>query len=299
MQYDNDAKQMKYEVLKRVCELAFEGTLEEHLDSIPYEIIPGNVAKFRCCVYKEREIIRERVSVALGKKPPAQENAGLVTVLPAACEGCPSTASPSRPTASGAWQKNAWPPAPLGRSRSPAGGRTSTRPNARNAAAAPPPALTMLFRTPCAPVCVPALWTPSLWMQTSRRSSSTTAASAAVHARPIAPSAPFRTPPRWSTSSGRSRENKEVFAIFAPAIEGQFGEASVGSLKQALRNLGFDGVYEVALGADAVARHEAQDLKRAVENGSKLTTSCCPAFVTMIEKHFPRLLPMCPARYPR
>ena len=89
MQYDNDAKQMKYEVLKRVCELAFEGTLEEHLDSIPYEIIPGNVAKFRCCVYKEREIIRERVSVALGKKPPAQENAGLVTVLPAACEGCP------------------------------------------------------------------------------------------------------------------------------------------------------------------------------------------------------------------
>ena len=34
MQYDNDAKQMKYEVLKLVAKYTFEGTLNEHLEDI-------------------------------------------------------------------------------------------------------------------------------------------------------------------------------------------------------------------------------------------------------------------------
>ena len=50
MRYDNDAKQMKFEVLLRVAQLAYAGDLEEKSDSIPYDIIPGRVARFRCCV---------------------------------------------------------------------------------------------------------------------------------------------------------------------------------------------------------------------------------------------------------
>ena len=49
MRYDNDAKQMKFEVLLRVAQLAYAGDLEEKSDSIPYDIIPGRVARFRCC----------------------------------------------------------------------------------------------------------------------------------------------------------------------------------------------------------------------------------------------------------
>ena len=69
MRYDNDAKQMKFEVLLRVAQLAYAGDLEEKSDSIPYDIIPGRVARFRCCVYREREILRERVILARGKHP--------------------------------------------------------------------------------------------------------------------------------------------------------------------------------------------------------------------------------------
>ena len=39
---------------------------------------------------------------------------------------------------------------------------------------------------------------------------------------------------------------KKVFAMFAPAIEGQFGDATVGMLKNAIKKLGFDGVYAVS-----------------------------------------------------
>ena len=48
MQYDNDAKQLKYRVLKIVAENEFKGTLEENLDKIPYEVIPGPLPEFRC-----------------------------------------------------------------------------------------------------------------------------------------------------------------------------------------------------------------------------------------------------------
>ena len=41
MRYDNDAKQMKFEVLLRVAQLAYAGDLEEKSDSIPYDIIQG------------------------------------------------------------------------------------------------------------------------------------------------------------------------------------------------------------------------------------------------------------------
>ena len=50
MQYDNDAKQLKFEVLKKVAELAYAGELEGETDQIPYDITPGTVAKYRYCV---------------------------------------------------------------------------------------------------------------------------------------------------------------------------------------------------------------------------------------------------------
>ena len=85
-------------------------------------------------------------------------------------------------------------------------------------------------------------------------------------------------------------EKKEVVAMIAPAIEGQFGTDTLPQIKQAIRRLGFDDVYEVALGADMVAYSEAQELTERVGAGEKLTSSCCPAFVNLVRKHFPDLM---------
>ena len=62
----NDAAllKIKHDVLYEVARLAFEGKLDEEKDNIPYKLIPGPKAQFRCCVYKEREIIRQRVRLA-------------------------------------------------------------------------------------------------------------------------------------------------------------------------------------------------------------------------------------------
>ena len=87
------------------------------------------------------------------------------------------------------------------------------------------------------------------------------------------------------------KSGREVYAMVAPAIEGQFGKnVTIGMLESAIKDLGFTGMYEVSLGADYVAAHEAEELKEALANGEKMTTSCCPAFVAMIRKHFPTLV---------
>ena len=50
--FGNDVRQLKYEVLKGVAKLAYDDMLEEGKDDLPYQIIPGKEAKFRCCVYR-------------------------------------------------------------------------------------------------------------------------------------------------------------------------------------------------------------------------------------------------------
>ena len=64
---ESDTRRLKHDVLTRVAELAYQGKLNsETIDEIPFEIIPGRQPHFRCCVYKERAILSERVKLAMG-----------------------------------------------------------------------------------------------------------------------------------------------------------------------------------------------------------------------------------------
>ena len=80
----------------------------------------------------------------------------------------------------------------------------------------------------------------------------------------------------------------KVFAVVAPSISSQFTYAKLGQVITGLKELGFHTVVEAALGADMVAYKESAEL---AEKGF-LTSSCCPAFVSYIEKAFPDMLPL-------
>ena len=64
---------LKKDVLYLVAKASFEGTLEEERDHIPEKMIEGPEPTFRCCIYKEREIVRQRIRLAEGKAPGAEE----------------------------------------------------------------------------------------------------------------------------------------------------------------------------------------------------------------------------------
>ena len=80
-------------------------------------------------------------------------------------------------------------------------------------------------------------------------------------------------------------QNYNVYAVVAPSISSQFNYVKLGQVISAIKQLGFHHVVEAALGADMVAYKEASEL---AEKGF-LTSSCCPAFVSYIEKSFPQL----------
>ncbi len=84
---------------------------------------------------------------------------------------------------------------------------------------------------------------------------------------------------------------KKVVAMFAPAIATQF-KCTAEQLEQGLKLLGFSDVIEVALGADITADLEAKEFEERMARGDKLmTTSCCSAYVRAVHKHVPELDP--------
>jgi iron only hydrogenase large subunit-like protein len=81
-----------------------------------------------------------------------------------------------------------------------------------------------------------------------------------------------------------------VFAVVAPAIVGQFGDAiSMGKLRTALKTLGFRDMIEVALFADILTIKEAYEFNHLVKNEEDffLTSCCCPVWFNMIKTNYP------------
>lgn len=84
---------------------------------------------------------------------------------------------------------------------------------------------------------------------------------------------------------------KKTIAIVAPAIAGQF-KAPLSHIMGAIKMLGFDEVIEVAKGADITTEREAKEFLEKMEAGEKfMTTSCCPSYYMLASRHIPELKP--------
>ena len=79
--FETSVQELKNDVLRSVAKLAWEDDLQTGILDIPEQIIPGPEAKMRCCIYKERAIISQRVKLAMGGD---KGNPNLVEVLPIA-----------------------------------------------------------------------------------------------------------------------------------------------------------------------------------------------------------------------
>jgi len=96
----------------------------------------------------------------------------------------------------------------------------------------------------------------------------------------------------------RSSNGRLVYALVAPAFLGQFSnEVTPGKLRSALKQIGFDGMVEVALFADILTLKEALEFDEKIHNESdyQLTSCCCPMWIAMIRKIYNELMPHVPA----
>ncbi|MBS7262122.1 MAG: 4Fe-4S binding protein [Eubacteriales bacterium] len=82
---------------------------------------------------------------------------------------------------------------------------------------------------------------------------------------------------------------KYNIALPAPSLYGQFKNVkNIGYILAAIKELGFDDVFETSVGADLVSLYIRRELRKGNKNGP-LISSACPAIVRLIQVRFPEL----------
>ena len=84
--FDTSVQELKYKVLKEIARGLFNDTLLEEYNEITERISPGPKSTMRCCIYKERAIVLERMKLALGGNKNIDN---IVEVIKIACDECP------------------------------------------------------------------------------------------------------------------------------------------------------------------------------------------------------------------
>ncbi|MBN2441930.1 MAG: 4Fe-4S binding protein [Spirochaetales bacterium] len=87
------------------------------------------------------------------------------------------------------------------------------------------------------------------------------------------------------------KRGNESVAMIAPSIIGQFN-TTIHRIAGALKQIGFTYIVEVALGADVTIEEESKEFLGRLKKGEKLMgTSCCPAYIEAVKKHAQAFLP--------
>lgn len=283
--FETDVQLLKYRVLKAVAKRAYEGTLMESYYEIPKLISPGPKPTMRCCVYKERAIVQERVRLAMGGD---RRNPNIIEVIEIACDECPVERYMVSESCRGCISQRCIKTCPK-QAISKKNGKAHIDFDlciecGRCAKVCPYGAITEHVR-PCERSCKVGAIHMNEEKKAEINPGKCISCGACSYACPFGAIMDKSFMVDAINIIRNKKENYKTVAIVAPAIAAQFDGVTLGQVATAIRQLGFDYVVEAAIGADMVADKEAEEL---VEKGF-LTSSCCPAFVDYIKKHVPEL----------
>ncbi len=289
--FDTNVQHLKYRVLREVAHQAMNSTLLDNVLDIPKMIIPGNTPTMRCCVYKERAILSERVKLAMGGD---KDNPNVIEVIQIACDECPMGGYEVTNACRGCLahrcedvcRRNA-----ISFDHNHVAHIDKSRCVDCGACAKVCPYTAIVnHRRPCENACKIKAISMNENKVAAIDNSKCTACGACVYQCPFGAIMDKSYILNVIDLIKKSEQNEKykVYALVAPSISSQFTYAKLGQVIAGLKTLGFFTVIEAALGADMVAYAESKEL---VEKGF-LTSSCCPAFVGYVHKSFPALVPL-------
>lgn len=288
--FDTKVQHLKYKVLREVAKHAWNDTLLDNVLDIPQIIVPGNTPTMRCCVYKERAILSERVKLAMGGDP---ENPNVIEVIETACDECPMGGYEVTNACRGCLAHRCEDVCKFGAitfdHQHVAHIDKSKCKNCGACSKVCPYTAIVDRKRPCENACKIKAIKMNKNKAAAIDNEKCIACGACVYQCPFGAimDKSYILDVIDIIKKSENNTRYKVFAVVAPAISSQFTYAKLGQVISGLKKLGFYTVIEAALGADMVADAESREL---VEKG-KLTSSCCPAFVSYIEKSFPELLP--------
>ncbi len=286
--FDTKVQYLKYKVLREVARLSWNDTLYDNILDIPKNLVPGNEPTMRCCVYKERAILAERVKIAMGGD---KNNHNVIEVIDIACDECPVGGYEVTNACRGCLAHRCEDVCKKGAitfdNNHVAHIDKSKCVECGACAKVCPYTAIVSRKRPCQSACKIKAISMNEQKAATINNDKCTACGACVYQCPFGAIMDKSYMVNVIDIIKKSEENKKykVYAVVAPSISSQFTYAKLGQVISGLKELGFFTVVEAALGADMVAMAESKEL---AEKGF-LTSSCCPAFVSYVKSAFPQL----------
>lgn len=287
--FDTNVQELKYRVLKEIVSLFNKDELEDKIFDIPATICPGPKATLRCCIYKERAIVEERVKFALGK---GKHDDHAVEVLQIACDECPVTRFSVSASCRGCVAHRCSQNCPVGaisfQNQKAVIDHDKCIECGKCKTMCPYNAIIESQR-PCVKGCAAKAISVDEQKTAKINYDKCTGCGNCVFQCPFGAivDKSYILDALKIVRDSKNGENYNVYAIIAPAIVSQFSYARITQIVAGIKKIGFRDVVEVALGADMTAVNDAEEL---VEKGF-LTSSCCPAFVKFIKQNYPKIAP--------
>ncbi len=287
--FDTNVQELKYKVLMEVAYQTWLGNDSFAVfNEIANEIVKKDQPPMRCCIYKDRAVVAERIRLALGGN---KKDKNVIQVIDIACDECPEAGHTVTDLCRGCIAHRCADACKLGAitfdEEQIAHIDKSKCVECGKCAKVCPYSAIADFKRPCERACKLDAISMAEGGEAQIDEEKCVACGACVYQCPFGATVDVSSIVDVINTIIRSENNTKykVYAMVAPAIASQFTYAKLEQVITAIQELGFYSVEEAALGADMVAYNEAQEL---MERGF-LTSSCCPAFVKYIKTKFPEL----------
>ncbi|MCF7941226.1 MAG: monomeric [FeFe] hydrogenase [Spirochaetia bacterium] len=304
----NQYTYLRRELASKLLKLYRSGSLLEKIDRIPVDMIPKDQAYSRCCIYKDRAMIRSRLLSLMGVDLEQDDDevsllstcAGralqepiaplpVLTVISTGCSSCMTSQYRVTELCRGCLARPCMTNCPKDAITF-VGNRafidTERCVNCGKCRDVCPFNAILYIPVPCEDVCPVGAIRKDLAGQVSIDRA------ACIDCGRCARACPFGAIVERSqilTVAGKLTGPDHVTALVAPSVDGQF-PGTLSQILASISSLGFDSVIEVAEGAGKTVEAESKELVERMAQGEPfMTTSCCSAYLSCVRKHIPQL----------
>ncbi len=302
--YSNKTE-IRHKVFTEIARMAFEGGDFNRIEDLPYKIVPGEIGKYYDNIFLERAIVGERLRATMGlpirkvsEHAPLSDGIDasaidekyydppLINIIKFACHACPEKRILITNGCQGCLEHPCIEVCPKGAIHMERGHSVIDEDKCikcgKCISACPYNAIIKQER-PCAAAC------GMKAIKSDEYGRADIDYDTCVSCGMCLVSCPFSAIVDKSQifqSVLALKSDTPVYAAIAPSFVRQFGhKVSPEMVRAALKEIGFEDMVEVAIGADLCAIQEAEDfIKEVPEHQPWMGTSCCPAWSVMAKK---------------